>query len=184
LHGYSHFFIRQIPIDVSIYWVKVYLIKQYLSEGFDAILWLDSDAVIHDFEFKLENFLDHDMTISPDLPIWGHSENYKKSFNAGVFVCLKSSIDIIKDWWDLYDANDWIKDDNGKWKCSIDCEYAGIAYEQGAFAYHLLPKFKDRINIIEDCKVLQAPFPMKNTFICHFAAAFRCNYIAYLEMVI
>ena len=37
------------------WWVKVALVKDMLDEGYDGVLWVDSDAVVHDFNRSIND---------------------------------------------------------------------------------------------------------------------------------
>lgn len=145
-HNYKHIFISD-TYDLPPYWIKVYLIKEFLNGGqFDGILWLDTDACIHDTTIKLEDFItDKTFYFSPDKPVW----EKPSSFNAGVFFILNNSIgvNIINDWMKCYNPTLWHKNEHNKWVTSG--KWAGDAYEQGSFYTQILPKYSEHCHIFE-----------------------------------
>jgi len=126
-NNYEYIFINE-PYDLPPYWIKVYLVKEFLQSGkYKGILWLDSDACIYN-NIRLEDMLIKDKYFykSPDNIKWN------SSFNAGVFLVLNNEIgkNIMNDWMKSYNKNKWSKDSNvwvtkGRW--------GGINYEQGSF---------------------------------------------------
>jgi hypothetical protein len=146
-HQYKHLFITQ-TFDLPPYWIKVYLINELLNSGnYDGILWLDTDACIHDYSTKLEDIIIAGKTFyfSPDKPVWEISS----IFNAGVFMVLNNSIGIgiMDEWMKCYNENVWRKNETDKWVTTGD--WAGDAYEQGSFCTHILPKYTDQVHVFE-----------------------------------
>ena len=179
-HGYHYAFARQAERDIPHYWNKVFLTERVLSSGFDIVAWLDTDAVIHDFETPIEAFFpkDEGFVFAADLPIW---KAVTTPFNAGVFFCRGDfGRMLLREWQSLYPANVWKKVD-GKWNFT-DHVWAGPAYEQGAFVDHLFrkywasPAFKQM-----SWKILQSPYPQAETFSLHFPSHLRTNTLLYLQ---
>lgn len=171
-HGYEHFFHRKIPFDVPPYWAKPWVIFDALERGFDMVLWLDSDAVVHDFDRTIESFFEGDelFIYTPDCSIWS------EPFNAGAFFVKKEAKHIIEEWMTLYDSTMWNKE-NEQWHCLGS--WAGPAYEQGSFTKHLIPKYEKNLKKI-DWRILQNPYPIEETFVIHFAGQFRVVIQMYL----
>ena len=164
-HGYQHFFFRNIPFDVPPYWAKPWVVQNAFERGFDIVLWLDSDAVVHDQDKTIESFFEGDelFIYAPDCSIWS------SPFNAGAFFVKKEASHIMEEWMGLYDSSNWKKED-GVWKCRGP--WAGPDYEQGAFIEHLMPKYKKDLKEV-DWRILQNPYPIEETFVVHFAGQFR-----------
>lgn len=198
LYNYDYIFITK-KYDISPYWIKVKIVRDILlTNKYKGVLWLDTDAVIHDYSISLDIiqipdksfYYSHDFTeyINDDLK-YVNSFN----FNAGVWFVLndKQGINIMNDWMELYDPNKWhrVKKNKGVeqsgWKCN-DCEWAGEHYEQGAFIKSIIPKYK------KYC--FQYPFTFfqssdykfctnEQIFVYHFYARYRKKHILpkYLE---
>lgn len=146
-HNYKHIFISE-TYDLPPYWMKVYLIQEFLSSGqYDGILWLDTDACIHDTTTKLEDIIITGKTFyfSPDKPVW----EKPSIFNAGVFFVLNNNIgaNIINEWMKCYNPELWHKNEYNKWITSG--EWSGDAYEQGSLCTHILPKYNEHFHIFE-----------------------------------
>ena len=124
---------------ISQYWIKVKITNQLL-EQFDGILWLDSDAVIHNPQ-KLISLIQSTDTflISGDNPF--------SHFCAGVWFVRNNhnGIKIIKEWLQLYYNQYhtfWMLDINtNQWKSNMPFAIHPC-YEQPAFIKHILPKYQ------------------------------------------
>lgn len=133
-HDYDYKLITTVSDNIPPYWLKVHYIQKYLPQ-YDYVVWIDSDAVIHDINRNVTDFFtssQHLMVIAPDPPKWS------SKFMAGVFMIKRSpyTIELVNDWMLYYDVNKW-KLIDGKWKCymkpNIECNWAGHEYEQGSF---------------------------------------------------
>lgn len=179
MHGYHHAFERHAGKDVPVYWYKVDLIEKYLASGFDIVAWLDSDAVIHDLTISIDSLFEDNeaFVFSSDLPIW----KSVSPFNAGVFFCKgEFARELMQEWRSLFPAHLWEKKGN-EWICKDD-RWAGPAYEQGTFAEKLLPKYRSSPAFKQvSWKMLQSPYPLKESFTLHFATRFRINCVLYLS---
>ena len=136
--GYSHEFVSRVEPLVPPYWGKVLACLGAAESGlYDAILFLDTDAAVMDFEFRVE-------TLFGDASIFCSSGGRDDAKNAGVFAFrCPEALDLLNDWMDLYDPSRWTVADDGTWSCSG--EWAGPDYEQGALNKLLsLPKYADR----------------------------------------
>ena len=139
LHGYEYIFISK-TYDIPLYWVKVKIVKDLLhTNKYKGILWLDTDAVIHDFYSSLASIClpNHSFYYSNELVLNGTADNNTYRFNAGVWFILNTvqGKDIIDDWFKLYDSVKWYKQSD-KWK--TDGKWAGDNYEQGAFETNMI----------------------------------------------
>lgn len=178
-YGYHHVFVRQFKKNVPPYWYKVYLVDEYLASGFDTVVWLDSDVVVHDFSIWIESFLANQeaFVFSGDLPIWKSST----PFNAGIFMCRgEFAKKLMKEWLLLYPPHLWTKKGN-EWVCK-DPRWSGPAYEQGSFTETLLPKYYGTPAFKQlPWKMLQNPYPLKESFTVHFQNTFRPNCMLYVH---
>ena len=180
--NYDHIYLYD-KFKLSPYWVKVYLVNYFLKFGkYRGILWLDTDATIHNLDIKLDDLLIDNKSFygAPDNKVWD------SPFNSGVFLVLNNDIgkSIMKDWLNLYDANKWYIEDD-KWK-TLDKWANGEAYEQGAFCINILPKYKDDIHLFES-SYLQSFYSdilKDNTlkpFTLHFAGGYKKEIPFYLS---
>lgn len=177
-HGYEHHLIRQIHYDLPIYWQKPAICRRFFELGYDLVLWLDTDAVIHDLDRRLEDVFAGPETVfaAGDNPHWS------SPFNAGVF-CVKGAggLDLLTRWTAAFPAERWTRTETA-WICRE--EWAGPAFEQGAFVEQLLPELSARGQVkLMDWRVLQAPFPVEGAFTLHFPGPFRVNLVPYLTAI-
>ena len=171
LHGYKYLFVTK-HYDLPPYWIKVKLMQELLQTNkYKGILWLDTDAVIHNFYMTLDDICkpNKSMYYCPDCPKW------VGPFNAGVFLILNTHHGnrIVNDWLKLYDSTKW-KNNDGAW--TTDGKWAGIDYEQGSFIHFLIKKYKHYIHQhqwrlfqsfdIDDCEQLK-----HTIFTYHFVVA-------------
>lgn len=172
--------------DVPPYWRKVFLIGQAMTtvdngqvDAVDWILWIDSDAWIHDAK-ALRRLLrrHHDdvrttMIIGPDPPMW------PSPFNAGVFAVRndRHGLRLIREWMRLYDPSTWTLDRGGKWTSSGP--WAGETYEQGAFWKRLMPdpRWSSRIASVPSHVLCETDWqkPRRGTVAIHLAGHFKQN---------
>ena len=83
-------------------WYKPKLILDvFEKENPDYILFLDTDAIISDFNGRIEQFIDDSFSFIAAEDVSEHSE-----MNAGVFLIKNNewSKKFIQDWWDLGDT--------------------------------------------------------------------------------
>jgi hypothetical protein len=173
---YDHYFLRECGIDLPVYWLKPHIVGNFLERGYDIVLWLDTDAVIHNFDFSIESlFLNDDAVVfAPDNPGWD------AKFNAGVFACKgRTGLEIMKAWANLYPADHWQKIGE-KWSCSR--AWAGSSYEQGAFSEQIIPRYQKHLRCVS-WQLLQSPFPLPGSFTVHFAGVFKNNIHCYVEPI-
>lgn len=177
--GYHHFFINRFGIDIPPYWVKCMLVYQLLNQGFEVVMWMDTDAVVHNLEIRIEEMIEPSraMAFSGDTPQW------QGRFNAGVFICQgPQGKTLMREWISLYPANLWSKID-GNWVCK-DEEWAGRAYEQGAFIHSIIPRFLDSgLLQTHPWETLQSPYPLAESFTLHFSRGFTLNTTIYLNQI-
>lgn len=177
-HGYEHHFFDQAYFDLPVYWQKPSLVRRVLELGFDRVLWLDTDAVVHDLDRPLDSLIEGDeaMVGAPDNPHW------TQPFNAGVFLARGADgAAPMRRWAELFAGTAWRRTDTA-WIC--EAEWAGPDYEQGAFNARLLPELtaSGRMRLV-DWRVLQSPVPQDDAFTLHFAGPFKANVAAYLQLV-
>jgi hypothetical protein len=177
-HGYDYRFIRQPGIDLPVYWLKPHICGQMLAQGYDAVVWIDTDAVFHDLERRIETLFQGAVAMigAGDNPFW------KSVFNAGVFfVRGEDGAALMRRWLELFAATAWTRTE-AAWVC--EGEWAGPDFEQGAFNHHLLDEAvaSGQMRLL-DWRVLQSPFPVQESFTLHFAGAFKANLPAYLHLI-
>ncbi len=162
-HGYEHIFIKESS-DIPPYWQKVKLAQDILNRNqHKGVLWLDTDAVIHDIHRPLDSFLvdGKHFYYSPDSPKWS------SNFNAGVWLVLatENGKNIVQDWMSEYNEKAW-KKEKGGWKSNGI--WAGETYEQGSFSNKILPKYKESMQELP-WQVFQSDTPQDTSFTLHFA---------------
>ena len=176
-HGYDYHFFDQAQFDLPVYWQKPILCRRVLQAGYDLVLWLDTDAVVHDLNRRAETLFEGGevMVGATDNPLWG------QPFNAGVWAARgEAGGDILRRWADLFPNTRWRRTDKA-WICEE--EWAGPDFEQGAFTAHLLAELQTSGALrLLDWRVLQAPFPVGGAFTLHFAGPFKVNLPVYLHL--
>jgi hypothetical protein len=138
--GIEYVFMDRGPSGVPPYWWKVLVLRDLMLERPDVslFLWLDSDAFLiprsrtHPANLAAR-FPEDDLFVGPDAPIL-----HGMTFNAGAFLVRNSprGRSLMQRWADLYDPKLWIETKPGIFM--TPGPWAGSAYEQGAFAEHLL----------------------------------------------
>jgi hypothetical protein len=173
---YHYAFLRE-PCDVPPYWAKVFQAQRLLPE-YAGVLWLDTDACVHDASVRLEELVEEGKSfyLSPDNAAW------RSPFNAGVWLVLNTADgrQIMRDWLQCYDASAWRLTD--RWVTSG--RWAGPAYEQGSFCKHVLRKHKRCIRKFEwpfFQSTMQALGSKQATFTVHFPRKYGKEAAAYLE---
>ncbi len=177
-HGYDYHFISRQTVDMPVYWLKPHFCAQFLDAGYDAVAWIDTDAVFHDLDRRIEPLFDAGeiMVGAGDNPFW------PSPFNAGVFfVRGAGGAALMKRWSALFAKSGWRRTPDA-WIC--DDDWAGESYEQGAFVTHLLDDLlvSGEARLL-DWRVLQGPFPVAESFTLHFAGGFKANLPAYLDVI-
>lgn len=179
-HGYDHFFLTQPVFDLPVYWQKPSLLKRFLDGGFDQVAWLDTDAVFHDLDRRIEDQFRgaEAMVAAPDNPFW------EAPFNAGVVFVRREGggAELMGRWAALFPPAAWTRTE-AAWVCRE--EWAGTAFEQGAFNARLLDEARACGALrLADWAELQSPFPLATSFTLHFAGPFKANLPAYVTAVI
>jgi hypothetical protein len=177
-HGYQYRFIATQTVDLPTYWLKPHLVAEHLAAGFDAVAWIDTDAVFHDLDRRIEPLLatGEAMIGAGDNPFWA------SPLNTGVFFAQGAAgLALMRRWSALFAQTGWRRTEDA-WIC--DDTWAGASYEQGAFVEHLLDDTLAGGEIrLVDWRVLQAPFPVDGAFTLHFAGEFKRNLAAYLDLI-
>ena len=177
-HGYDYRFVSQREYDLPVYWIKPKLCRQVLEAGSDIVAWIDTDAVVHDADRRIEDLFEGDeiMVGAPDNPAW------PQPFNAGVFFVKAAGgagVALMDRWSALFVGTAWTKTDTA-WVC--EDVWAGPSYEQGAFNLHLLEELTGLGALrLTDWRTLQSPYPMEGAFTLHFAGHLKLNLPAYLS---
>jgi hypothetical protein len=177
-HGYDHHFIDHAPHDLPVYWQKPSLCRDMMLSGYDLVLWLDTDAVIHDQARAAESLFTgaEIMVASGDNPLWA------SPFNAGVFAVRGGSgAALMERWAALFAGAAWTRSETA-WTCQG--EWAGPDFEQGAFVRELADELvrNGQLRLL-DWRALQAPFPLPGAFALHFAGVLKANLPAYLSLL-
>jgi hypothetical protein len=84
-HGYAfkHVIGRDDDTEMRPVWKKVFLVRDEL-ENYDAVCWIDSDAIFNDHDKPLPLDLPEDFVISSDFP------NGPSLVNTGIFIVRKT----------------------------------------------------------------------------------------------
>jgi len=174
-HGYYYTFINKGYTDLPPYWRKVAIVRDYLNtDKYKGIMWLDTDAVIFNMNISLDHVGD---TTKHFFKATNSTGN--QIFNAGVWT-VKNTIagkKIMEKWMELYDPSKWKQ--NGK-SWSTDSNWAGEDYEQGAFAYKIVPRYNKNINTLNE-PFLQGVYPKMgekhhdNVFVYHFYNVYKAR---------
>lgn len=84
-HGYSfkHVIGRDDDTEMRPVWKKVFLVRDEL-ENYDAVCWIDSDAIFNDHAKPLPLDSPHDFLISSDFP------NGPSLVNTGIFIVKRT----------------------------------------------------------------------------------------------
>jgi hypothetical protein len=178
--GYDYRFLRLQDVDLPIYWLKPYLVRRALEDGADLVAWLDTDAVVHDLDRRIEPLFagPEIMVAAPDNPFWS------APFNAGVFFVRAAGgggAALMARWSALFAGTAWTRTPTA-WICQD--EWAGPSYEQGAFVAHLLGPLGAAGDLrLVDWQVLQSPVPVDGAFTLHMAGGFRANLAPYLQTI-
>lgn len=133
---------------ISPYWTRVFDLLELGNSYPDGTLfvYLDTDAIVNSkhFDVSVSEFLHdidpgntRDLYISED-PLAEYPFFYDGTYNTGVLIVRNSenSRKFIKEWSDMYDADNW-SFNSGKWKCHIkdrECNWSALGYEQYAFS--------------------------------------------------
>lgn len=142
-YGYDYRLINHAIDELPPYWLRVKDAYSLLNEtDYDVIMYLDLDAVFHDFSNSLSQLLEnkYDFFVSKD-PANLFSEDINTIVNSGCFIVKNCSWskNFLRQW--LYACIDDKGDMTGvcksdwkfnlhKWVCK-GCKWAGIKYEQG-----------------------------------------------------
>jgi len=170
-HGYDYLFYQR-TFDIPPYWVKVLLVRHILLTGrYKGVLWLDTDAVIHNSSLSLYGLtrLKSDrfhFYYSADNPRWS------SPFNAGVFLVRNTRIGrhIMDTWLNAYNPLLWTNDVDLGWYTEGD--WAGPNYEQGAFVEQVMPVYQQYMCCLP-AEVLQGTEISPSAFTLHFAAKLK-----------
>jgi hypothetical protein len=123
----------------NVYWCKLYLVYEALiSNKYDYVMWVDSDTMILDFNFDLNNLVN-----SYDCHMLFTDDNILNLINAGVFI-IKNS-DIGKNYIKTCLANDLPECVDIKTN-KLKGMWASTCYEQGIMNI-ILEKYKENNKI-------------------------------------
>jgi len=142
--GYDYIQLDKYQLDIPDYWIKVYLLRDYIKQ-YKYVVWIDSDAMVQDPTFDIHEYFKHIpskyvMACSRDPPMW------PSVINAGV-ILVKSSEkakSLLDTWISRFNKDAWYKED-GKWKTKG--KWAGVDYEQGSLVKLGYEGWKDVIRV-------------------------------------
>ena len=163
------------------------VVERVLQEDPDleGVLWLDTDATVHAVEKKFEEVFVNQAAhffYAGDHP-YPESKpgEWSFKFNAGVWFVRGSAEGraLMSEWLALYKADHWSHssvEDGAGWRHLVG-QWAGIAFEQGAFQAHFIERRglrgpDPRIEAM-DIGVLQGYVPGNNTFTLHWPGVER-----------
>lgn len=184
-HNYEYKFLNTGYKDLPPYWRKTKIVKDLLeTNNYEGILWLDTDATIYNMDITLESFAGTNNSTNNSKRNNTRRNNSKKKnfykainsagnqiFNAGVWLVknTKNGHKIMNTWMKQYKPSDW-KYDGKSWH--TDGPWAGITYEQGSFAFTVVPRYKNSIQTMNE-QFLQGTSPRGDVFILHFYNHFK-----------
>jgi len=173
-HGYEHIFIDTSDIDVPPYWQKAFIAQNNLDK-YKGILWLDTDATIFNMDITLDDVTSNSGSFYKSINSRGN-----QIFNAGVWIVKNSERGrkILDDWIKQYKASNWKKNGN-KWH--TNGPWAGKAYEQGSFAYKIVPMYSRNIKTLPENKLQSTDYGDPDTFILHLYNDNRSKIPEFLE---
>lgn len=145
-YNFDYMFISSYDNSIPVYWMKVKIITDMLNNNskYKAIIWMDSDAVFtHTDKYIFDLLNDKSMYIAHDPPEYG-----EHGLCVGAWIIKNNEIgkQIMNAWLNSYNPSLWKKKENNSWY--TDTNWAGIAYEQGAFNDLVYPKYKDYIDAL------------------------------------
>ena len=178
--GYTFLFYNSYSPDdqqYPPYWLKVKILYDLImTDQYDYLMWIDSDACIHNPEIKIENLFNFD----PEA-VFVASPDPLTIFNAGVWVVKNNTLgrELMSDWIKMYDPSKWTKTASGKWSCQG--MWGGIDYEQGSGRRLLLtPKYSPWVLFLP-FKTLQYYRGNANSFTLHFMGELKERINHYLN---
>lgn len=178
-HDIHHLFYKNGPSNIPYYWWKVFKLHDLLAtDKYDIIVWMDSDAYVHQTSKHPRDFFDaKPMIICGDPPNWG------SPFMAAVFMIKNTPLtkEIVSKWKNLYDPTKWMIS-NKRWIDKTN-EWAGSAYEQGAFVKNILPEYADHIKIVKWYVFHETKYnkPHKRTWSVHLPHPFVNTRLKFLQ---
>lgn len=133
-HGYTYDFSDSYTSSVSlpVYWWKLQKMKDLMETDCDYLMWMDSDTMICQHEFRLE----HLISLAPDASIFigkdhfGHVAQRLANYCTGVFMVKNNETGkrFVSDCIDTYMNKSECKE-NGAYV--LNGVWAGPCYEQG-----------------------------------------------------
>jgi hypothetical protein len=162
-YGYTYIFIDSGYDDLPIYWRKVKVVQELLtSNKYKGVMWLDTDATVFNMKISLDSVEDITKHFYKAINIAGN-----QIFNAGVWIvrATQKGKDIMNAWMSLYNPKDW-KASGKNW--STNAPWAGDAYEQGSFAYKIVPKYEKNIKTVDEPYFQGTNSSRNDIFVLHF----------------
>lgn len=164
--GYEHKFISEGYKDLPVYWRKVKIVQDMLEKPYKGVMWLDTDAVVHDMNRTIDSYYKSERGFIKAIDRYGNH-----IFNAGVWIVKNTPKmkELMENWMNLYKKEDWKNEGDGKW--STNKAWAGNSYEQGSFASSITCKHKLNINTVSNTNLhgsLNNISSGNNPFVLHF----------------
>jgi hypothetical protein len=149
----------------SAYWFKVFLVQELLlTDKYDYVFWMDSDAVINNFNIDLGkdilHLYDSDIFIAPD------NARYDVS-NSGLFIIRNSEMGkkFLEDWTNSYLP--MCEQENGK----LAGKWAMSCYEQGIMNKLIEEKYWKYTTLLDKEVFHNKNQCNSNVFITHYYAS-------------
>jgi len=146
----------------NIYWSRLFLIRNLLLQNkYDYIGWLDSDTMIINYDFNLENYLNMNSNI--DIFVADDNMYTHVGINSGIFIIKNSQTGL-----------NFILDVINQYKNNIKCKtnqnqlkgiFAGVCYEQAQMELAIHNKYKNNTIIIPTNIVLCSKVDLTDNYI-------------------
>lgn len=136
----------------NIYWSRLFLIRNLMMQNkYKWIGWVDSDTIIVDSNFDLENFINN-QTLGKDIIIADDNQFITEGINSGIFFIKNSDIgfNFILDVINQYKLNNKCRDSSN----NLLGIFAGICYEQAQMELQIKTKYNVHTYIIPSNIVL------------------------------
>jgi galactosyl transferase GMA12/MNN10 family len=208
-HGHDYlFFDRHVPmaeadaaeaVAVSPYWAKVLLARDLLNDGYDYVMWVDTDAVVNNTSLSIPEVFRWAallyqkpgavLVISQD-PV----EGYGAPHNSGVWIARNIPVRtkaFFDSWLSHYRRSEWTQDaKTRRWTCHTRdkkstttrvCPWAGLSYEQGSLSLldqKLIVTLPPIVMANWDYNLIRHP----SNYVFHFMGDYRDRMYSYIDI--
>jgi hypothetical protein len=175
-YGYTYIFKSSGYDDLPPYWRKVKIVKDLIdSDLYKGVLWMDTDATVFNMSITLDSFNDSMKSFYSSTNSRGN-----QIFNAGVWIVYNNERGrkILDTWIKKYNSSKW-KRNGTKWHSNS--AWAGRNYEQGSFAYNVMPEFQSNVKTEPESTFQATNVLQPNAFILHFYNDNRPKVPAFLK---